>query len=162
VPGVGRGRDRQQIAERHAYAVRLIDLGRGVERRSSELGGERRRAVHDAALALETLREHRRRLAVAAVFEHPGQELVGGLLRAELVGALLARQQQARLELAECRDQDQELGDRLQIEVAGLAEMVDVGDDDLAERDLRQRDLLAQQHGEQQVEGSLEDVEVEV
>src|SRR6185369_323947 len=65
-------------------------------------------------------------------------------------------------ELAECRDQHQELGDSLEVEVARLAEVVNVGDHDLPERHLRQRDLLAQQDREQQVERPLEDVEVEI
>ena len=40
--------------------------------------------------------------------------------------------------------------------------MVDVGDDDLAELQLEQADLLAQDDREQQVEGPGEDVEVEI
>ena len=40
--------------------------------------------------------------------------------------------------------------------------MLDVGDDDLAELDLEQADLLAQDDREQQVERTGEDVEVEV
>ena len=164
VPRVRRGRDRQQVAEGNADAIGLVDLGRRVEGGAAELRRQRRRAVHHSPLALEPLLEHLRRLAVAAVLEHPREQLVGGLLRAELLVALLAGQQQARLELAERGDQDKELRDRLEVEVeiAGLAHVVDVGDHDLAERDLRQRDLLAQQDREQQVEWPLEDVQVEI
>src|SRR5262249_50231604 len=90
--------------------------------------------------------------------------LVGGLLRAELLLALLARQQEPRLELAEGGDQDEELGDGLQVELelAVLAHVVDVRDDDRTERNLRQRDLLTEQDRQQQVEGPLEDVQIEI
>ncbi len=40
--------------------------------------------------------------------------------------------------------------------------MLDVGDDDLAQLDLEQVDLLAQQDRDQQVERPGEDVEVEI
>ena len=41
-------------------------------------------------------------------------------------------------------------------------EVVDVGEHDLGQVDLEQVDLLAQDEREQQVEGALEDLEVEV
>ena len=40
--------------------------------------------------------------------------------------------------------------------------MVDVGDDDLAELQLEQADLLAQDDREEEVEGTGEDVEVQI
>ena len=95
--------------------------------------------------------------------EQPREQLVGRLAGVELDQLLLlARQHQPRLQLEQRRDQDQELGRRLEFELAPLLEMVDVGDHDLGEVDLEQIDLLAQDQRQQQVERTREHVEVEL
>ncbi len=105
----------------------------------------------------------RRGVAVAPVLEHPREQLLGGLLRRELELVLLGSgQQQARLELEQGRDEYEELGRRLEVELPLLLDVVEVGDHDLAELDLGERDLLAQDDAHQEVEGAGENVEVEV
>jgi hypothetical protein len=100
---------------------------------------------------------------VATVLEHPRQELVGGLLGSELRLPLLGpRQQQARLQLQERGDQDQELGGGVEVELAGALEVLEVGDHDLTQRHLRQAHLLAQHHRHQEVERPGEDLQVEI
>ena len=95
--------------------------------------------------------------------EQAGQQLLGRLARVEVDHLLLlAGEQQTRLELEQGRDQDQELGRRLQLELAALLEVVDVGDDDLGQVDLEQIDLLPQHQREQEIERTGEYVEVEL
>jgi hypothetical protein len=62
----------------------------------------------------------RRRGAVAARVEHPLEQLLGRLagLELEQLVDLLAGQQQARLQLEQRRDQHDELGRRLEVELA--------------------------------------------
>ena len=79
------------------------------------------------------------RAAEARVLQHPLQQLLGGLGRPELVELfrhVLAGQHQPRLELEQRRDQDEELGRRLEVQLALGLEVVDV-----REHDLRQLDL---------------------
>jgi hypothetical protein len=102
--------------------------------------------------------------AIAAVLEHAPEQLLDRLprLELELVRYLLARQHQPRLELEQSGDQDQELGRRLEIQLPGPLEMLDVGEHDLGQVDLEQVDLLAQHERQEQVERPLEDLELEV
>ena len=65
-----------------------------------------------------------------------------------LVGASM----QTRLELEQRGDQHDELGRRLQVELAAGLEVVEVGEHDVAQLELEQVDLLAQDEREQQVE----------
>ena len=51
---------------------------------------------------------------------------------------------------------------RLEIELAAGLEVVEVGEHDLGELQLQQVDLFAQHQRQQQVEGTAEDVQVEV
>ena len=97
-----------------------VDRPRGLERDAAKLGRQRGRAVDEAMVGVEETAEVRGRVAVAAVLEHPREQLVGRLLGAELdlLVVLLCRQQQARLELQQRSDQDQELGRRLELELA--------------------------------------------
>ena len=163
VAGVGRGRYPQQVADRLGEADRLVDLGGGVERGAAQLRRQRRRAVQVAAPVGEQAGEMGGRVAVAAVLEHARQELVGRLLRAQLRHLLLGRrQEQPRLELQKRGDQDQELRRRVEVELAGVLQVLEVGDHDLAQRDLGQAHLLAQHDRHQEVERAREDVQVEV
>ena len=73
-----------------------------------------------------------------------------------------AGQHQPRLELQQRRDQHEELGRRLEIELALGLQVVDVGDHDLGQLDFEQVELLPQDQREEQVEGTREDVEVQL
>ena len=103
------------------------------------------------------------RAAVAPGLEHPGQQLLGRLAGLEVEQVvLLARQQQARLELQQGGDQHQELGRHLEVELAARLEVVEVADHDVGQLDLHQVDLLAQHERQQQVERPGEDLQVEL
>ena len=71
-------------------------------------------------------------------------------------------QHQPRLQLEQRRDQHQELGGGLEVELAGALEVLDVGQHHVGQVDLEQVDLLPQHERQQQVERALEDLEVEV
>ncbi len=104
-----------------------------------------------------------RRAAVADGLEHPGQELLGRLAGLEVQQLLLlAREHQARLELQQGGDEDEELRRDLEIELALRLEVVEVGQHDIRELDLEQIDLFPQDEGQQQVERPAEDVEVQL
>ncbi len=101
--------------------------------------------------------------AVAARVEHPREQLLGGLLGLDVEQLLLlAAQHQPRLQLQQRGDQHDELGRRLEVELAALLEVVEVGEHDVGERQLEQVDLFAQDERQQQVERAAEDVEVEL
>ncbi len=76
--------------------------------------------------------------------------------------SLVAAQHQPRLQLQQRRDQHDELGRGLEVELAALLEVVEVGEHDLGELQLEQVDLFAQHERQQQVERAAEDVEVEL
>ena len=100
---------------------------------------------------------------VAAVLEHPRQELVGGLLRAQLRLVVLGRGSSRR----DFSSSSEAIRTRNSVEASrssspALLEVLEVGDDDLAQRDLGQAHLLAQHDRHQEVERPREDVEVEV
>ena len=105
----------------------------------------------------------RGRLAEALVLGEAGRKLGCGLLGALLLdlGVALA-EQPARLDLAERRDEQQELGDGLEVELLGLGEALDVLEHDRRDRHLDELDLLAQDQCEQQVERPRVRVEVEL
>ena len=108
-------------------------------------------------------RSQLRRLLRAPVLGEPPRELLGGLLGLELgeLGVLL-REHRARLQLEQRGDQDEELAAGVEVELAALGEMLDERDHDLGEVDLAQRQLVAQDEREQQVERPLERVEVQL
>jgi hypothetical protein len=119
--------------------------------------------VEVSPLGLEALDQHRGGVAVAAVLEHPRDQLVDRLLGGRVDALLLGGgEHQPRLHLQERRDQDQELGRYLQVELPLALEVGDIGGDHLAQLDLEQADLLAEDDGQQQVEGAGEDLEVEI
>jgi hypothetical protein len=104
-----------------------------------------------------------RRAAIAVVLEHAREQFLGGLLGLEVDALLvLAREHQARLQLEQGRDQHEELGGGLQVELAGALEVLDVGEHHLGQVDLEQVDLLPKHQRQQQVEGTVEDLEIEV
>ena len=100
---------------------------------------------------------------IAAVLEHAREELLGGLLgRGHVLGLLVHRQEQPRLQLEQRGDQHQELGRRLEVELARLLEVLDVGDDHLAKLDFGEVHALAQDDRHEEIEWARKDVELEV
>ena len=169
-------RDRRE-AERH---VRERDLGRllrehaehqrerlGILRRERrrDLRRERRRAEPEVAVALrrEPLPQPLRGLLGAPVLGEPPRELLGRLFRIELreLGRLV-REQRARLQLEQRRDEDEELAARLEVELLPLGQPLEERGDDAREIDVPQVELLLEDEREQQVERPLERVEVEL
>lgn len=103
------------------------------------------------------------RCPVAVGVEHPRDQLLERLLGGELDQVLLvARQHQARLQLEQCRDQDEELGRSFEVELATRLEYVEVPEHHVCEVDFEQVDLLTQDQREQQVERPGEDLQVEL
>ena len=126
---------------------------------------ERRRADAEVAVALagEPLGEPAGRLLHPAVLGEPPRELLGRLLRLELGELrLLVGEERARLQLEQRRDQDEELAARLEVELVPLGQPLDERDDDRGHVDLGRLELLLQEQRQEQVEGALEGVEVQL
>ena len=127
------------------------------------LGRQRRLAEAHAVLCRQQAAEVRRRRAVAARVEHPRKQLLGSRLGLDVeLLFLLAEQHQARLQLKQRRDQHDEFGRRLELELAARFEVVEVCEHDLGELQLEQVDLFAQHQREQQVERAREEVEIQL
>ena len=163
VAEVGRGRVAQQAPERGAQHGGVVaGLGQ-LGGDAAQLRRQRRDAVAVAVLGRQTRRELLGGPPEAAVVEHAREQLVGGLPRLELEQLLLlAGEHEPRLELEQRGDEDQELGGRLQVQLALGLEVVEVGEHDVGEIDLQQVELLAQDERQQEVEGPGEDVEVQL
>ena len=159
---VERRRNREQPAERLRQPLGVVrGLGR-LDRDAAKLG-EAGAAIAVAVLGLEPIAQVLGRLAVAVVLEHAGEQLLGGLHRLDVEAVLLVRgQHQPRLQLQQRGDQHQELGGRLEVELARALEVLDVGQHHLGEVHLEQIDLLLQHQGEKQVERPVEDLQVKV
>src|SRR5439155_8334571 len=102
---------------------------------------ERRRPHPKEAIALgvETLRQPGRRLLRAAVLGETARELLGRLLGPELGQlGLLVGEERARLQLEQPRDEDEELPDRVEVELVTLDETLHERDDDRRDVDLRE------------------------
>ena len=163
VAQVERGRHHQQAAERLGQPGRVVRRLGHLDRDAAQLGRERRAAVAVAVLRLEPRAQVLGRLAVAVVLEHAGEQLLRRLHRLDVEALLLVRgQHQPRLQLEQRGDQDQELGGRLEVELTGPLEVLDVREHDLREVDLEQVDLLLQHERQEQVERPVEDLQVEV
>ena len=76
--------------------------------------------------------------------------------------AVLVREERARLQLEQRRDEDEELAARLEVELLPLGQPLEEGGDDAREVDVPQVELLLEDEREQQVERPLERVEVEL
>ena len=157
-------RHRQQAAERPAERRRVPDRAVDVlERPAAKADRQRRLAVADLRLVGEAILEVVGRPPVAARLEHPREQLLGGLARLELEQlVVLAGQHQPGLELEQGGDEHDELGRRLEIELAASLEEVEVGDDDLGQLELEQVDDVAQDERQQQVERAAEDLQIEL
>ena len=165
VAQVERRRRAQQRAERLAEHGRVVRALGDLHRDPAQRGRQRRRAVQVRLAGGVRVGGPAARAAEARVLQHPLEQLLGrlgGRQLVELVERLLAGQHQPRLELQQRGDQHEELGRRLEVELALGLEVVDVGDHDLRQLDLEQVELLAQDQREQQVERTREDVEVQL
>ena len=60
------------------------------------------------------------------------------------------------------RDQHEELTARLEVQLVALGQLLDEGEHDAGDVDVRQRDLLLEDERQQQVEGAFERLEVEL
>src|ERR687892_853051 len=97
------------------------------------------------------------------VADRAREQLRGRLARLEIQSLLvLLGEHQPRLQLEQRRDQDQELGGGLEVQLAGALEVLDIGQHDLREVDLEQVDLLLEHERQEQVEGTVKDLEIEV
>ena len=158
-----RRRQAQQAADGGAELRGLVDGARIVVGDAAQRRRQRRGAEAMAVLVGQPVGQVLGRAAVAARLEHARQQLLGRLAGLEVEQlVLLARQHEPRLELQQGRDEQQELGGRLEIELAAALEEVEVAQDHVGQLDLEQVDLLAQDEREQQVERPGEDLEVEL
>ena len=91
------------------------------------------------------------------------RELRRGLGRVEILEiGVLAGEQRASLQLQQRRDQDEELAAGVEVELVALGQPLEEGEHDAGDVDLAQVELVAQDEREQQVEGTLERLEVEL
>ncbi len=153
----------QQAADRFCQQLGPVGGLRGLYGQAAQGRRQGRRAVAVAGLGGQALFEVLGRHLVAAVLEHPGEQLLGGFPRLDVEAlGLLGGQHEPRLELEQGGDQQQELCGGLQIELARALEVIDVGDYHVEKLDLQQIHLLAKNEGEQKVEGPVEDLQVEL
>ena len=128
-------------------------------------GRERSRAETEepVALPLQPFRQPLRRLLRAPVLRQPACQLFGGLLRLELRELrLLVREEATRLQLEQRGDEDEELAACLELELVARGEPLDERNDNSGDVDVGQVELLAQDEREQQVEGPLEGVQIQL
>ncbi len=125
---------------------------------------ERRRPQPEVAVGVrvEPLVQPLRRGLEAAVEREPLGQLLGGLLRSELVEALLVREEPARLQLEQRGHEHQELSARVEIDARALGELLDEGEDDVRHLHVAELELLFEDEREEEVEGPLEGVQVQV
>ena len=126
---------------------------------------ERRRPEAEVALAalLQALAQPLRGELHAPVLGEPARELFGRLFRLELgqLGVLLG-EQLPRLQLQQSGDEDEELATGVEVELFPLRETPDEGDDDVRDVDLGRADRVLEEQGQEEVEGALECVEVQL
>ena len=99
----------------------------------------------------------------APVLGEPARELLRCGLRLELgeLGGFL-REEAARLQLEQRRDEDEELAARLEVELLALGEALEEGEHDPGDVELPQVELVFEDERQEQVEWALERVEVEL
>ena len=163
MPDVDRGWHRQQTAERLAKALWPVDRVEVREIHPTQSGRNRRGPEPDAALPVKQVGEVCGGRPIALGLQHPRQQLLQRLLWCQLQQLLLvARQHQARLQLQQRRDQHQELGGELQVQLTAGLEHVEIAQHDVCEIDLEQIHLVPQDERQQQVERPGEDLEVQL
>ena len=137
------------------------DAKRGSGRAGASGAGPRRKKRSRAPSSRSA--SHAGALLRAAVLGEPARQLLGRLLGLELGElGLLVGEERARLQLEQRRDQDEELAARVEVELVALGEVLDEREHDLGEIDLAQRQLVAEDERQQEVERPLERVEVEL
>ena len=131
---------------------------------AQQLGRHRRVAVQARAVLLPRRPERAGGVAELAVADEPLEQLARRLVRVEVLELLLdvLLEQQARLHLEQRGDEHHELRGGVEVELAGVGEVDDVLRDDPRDADLPDVDLVAQDQRDEQVERSVEDVEVEL
>ena len=155
------------LRRRHRQPSQRLGEQDGILRREPPLGarGERRGSepVEAVALRREPLAQPGRRLLHPAVLGEPPGELLGRLLRLELVelGALLGEQVPC-LDLEQRRDEHEELAARFEVELVSRRQVLDESDDDRCDVDLGRLQLILEDQREEQVERALERVEVQL
>ena len=130
--------------QRRGEPLRVL-RGRAV---ASACGASARRPDAEVAVALagEALGEPRGRLLHPAVLGQAPRELLRGLLGLELGELrLLVREERARLQLEQRRDQDEELAAGLEIELVPVGEPLDERDHDRGHVDVGRLELLPQE-----------------
>ncbi len=147
-----------------AELLRVVDRGRRVDRDAAQLRRQRRRAVEVAALGLEALDQLGRGGAVAAVLEHPREQLLDRLLRRP---APPARRRRRAASAATSAPAARRSGPGTRSPPPAPARPRARGARRRRRRPRRARtssrlDLLAQDDRDQQVERPGEDVELEV
>ena len=136
------------------------DLGE----QSGETGFERHPARIATRLGSQEVGQVRRGLLVRAVLQQPGEQQVAGLEQREvlLVLDVRSRQQPSRLEIEQGGTDDQELGGLSQ--VPGRAQGAQVADEvvgHLGQGHLGDIELVLADEGQEQVEGTLEHVQLD-
>ena len=136
----------------------------GASRRSDARRERRGPEPEEAvALGLQPLGQPGRGLLRAPVLGEPARQLLGRLLGLELRQlGLLVREEPARLQLQQRRDEHEELAARLEVELVPLGEPLDEREHDPGHVDLGEVELLLQHERQEQVERALEGVEVQL
>ena len=157
------GRRLEQITERGRELFRFVHFLGCLHLYPAQLLRQRCRAVKVAALAFEVVLEGATRIAVAPVFQHPGDQFLDRLCGFHLGQVLFCPgQHQTGFEFEQRSDQDQELGGHLEFHFAVVLELLHITDDDLPQFDFEQADLLSQHDAEEQVERPDENIEVQI
>ena len=131
---------------------------------TTEASRERRLPVDAARVLGPAGLEPLAAVAVLLVARQRRQQLLASLLHRDLFvlfGERFETQQQAGLHLQEGGHQNDELRGGLQVELPAVGETHDVVGDDARDADLPQIDLFAKHQGDEEVEWSVEDVEVD-
>ena len=160
----------EELARRHGsgpLAVLEVGCNDGVLLRQLPFHPRRewRRAEPEEPVALgrEALGKPRRSLLHAAVLGQPPRELLGRFLGLQLVELQrLVGEKPSRLQLEQPGEQDEELAARVEVELIAFSEPLDERHHDAGHVDLGRVELLLQQQRQEQVERTLEGIEVQV
>src|SRR6185295_13194131 len=103
------------------------------------------------------------RLFHPAIFREAPRELLGCFLGLELTELCrFVREQRARLQLEERRDEHEKLTACLEIELVSRCHVLDESENDRRDVDVARLELLLQEQREKQVERSFERIELEI
>ena len=150
------GQPSQRLGESGGILLRESALGRGCERRRAD-------PVPAVALCREPLEQPLGSLFHAPVLGEPARELLGRLLRLQrLELGRLVREQAARLQLQERRDEDEELAAGIEIDLVALGQALEEGEDDRGDVDLARLERVLQEQRQEKVERPFEGVEIEL